>query len=544
MPSDPENRQQGRTEARMEELNLNDHHGDGLSAHTLRDLLTIVFRHRRLMVISFLGILSAAIFAAVLEPNRYAAVMKILVKRERVDPVVTAEASALPQFALAVTEEEMNSEVELLKSRDLLERVVLACDLQHQSDSAWSKVLPAVTSRRKAMSPEKDTRIPKAVRTLEKALTMEVLKKTNLIAVHYQSSDPKLAAQVLTELSNLYLEKHLEMHRPPGAFDFFQQQTKEYRKGLTDAEERLVDFTHGGAVVSAKLEKEVALQKVAEFDATLRQTQASIAETQQRIHALQEQTVSIPARMVTQVRNADDAMLLSQLRANLLTLELKRTELLGKFDPSYRPVQEIETQIAQTRAALAVAEKSQLHEETSDRDPTHEWSRGELAKAKADLAGLQARAQATALTVQSYRANARSLERNEVVQDDLIRTVKATEENYLLYRRKQEEARISDALDRRRIINVAIAEAATVPSLPSSHRSLTLVMGLLLAIAASMGLAFGSDYLDPTFRTPEEMTSFLNIPVLAAMPQNGKNGKNAKNGVQAKNGNGVTTHVP
>ena len=63
-------------------------------------------------------------------------------------------------------------------------------------------------------------------------------------------------------------------------------------------------------------------------------------------------------------------------------------------------------------------------------------------------------------------------------------------------------------------------------------------------IAASMGLAFGSDYLDPTFRTPEEMTSFLNIPVLAAMPQNGKNGKNAKNGVQAKNGNGVTTHVP
>ncbi len=193
--------------------------------------------------------------------------MKILVKRERVDPVVTAEASALPQFALAVTEEEMNSEVELLKSRDLLEKVVLACDLQRQSDSAWSKAVAAVSSRTNAMSPEKDMRIAKAVRTLEKALTIEVLKKTNLIAVHYESPDPKLAAQVLTELSNLYLEKHLEVHRPPGAFDFFQQQTKEYRKGLTDAEERLVDFTHGGAVVSAKLEKEVALQKVAEFDA-------------------------------------------------------------------------------------------------------------------------------------------------------------------------------------------------------------------------------------------------------------------------------------
>jgi uncharacterized protein involved in exopolysaccharide biosynthesis len=524
----------------MEELNL----GNSGGAHTLtlRDLLAIAFRHRRLVVISFLGILSGSILVAAFQPNRYSAGMKILVKRERVDPVVTAEASALPQFALAVTEEQMNSEVELLKSRDLLEKVVLACELQRPSDSAWSKVVAAVNSRMKDMSPEeKDTRIPTAVRMLEKTLTIEVLRKTNLIAVHYESPDPRLAAQVLTELSNLYLEKHLEVHRPPGAFDFFQQQTKEYRKGLTDAEERLVDFTHGGAAISAKLEKEVALQKVAEFDATLRQTQAAIAETQQRIHALQEQMVSIPARMVTQVRNADDAMLLSQLRANLLTLELKRTELLGKFEPSYRPVQEIETQIAQTRAALAVAEKSQLHEETTDRDPTHEWTREELAKAKADLAGLQARAQATALTVQSYRVNARLLERNEVVQDDLIRTVKATEENYLLYRRKEEEARISDALDRRRIINVAIAEAATVPSLPSSHRSLTLVMGLLLATAVSLGLAFGSDYLDPTFRTPDEMTSFLNIPVLAAMPQNGKNGKN---GVHGKNGNSVTTHVP
>jgi uncharacterized protein involved in exopolysaccharide biosynthesis len=523
-----------------EELNLSNHDGNGARSPTLRDLLAISFRHRRLLVLSFSGVLLGAILAAVLQPNRYEAGMKILVKRERVDPVVTAEASALPQFALGVTEEEMNSEVELLKSRDLLEKVVLACDLQHQNQSysAWSRVLAAISEHTKATRPERDMKIPRAVRTLEKVLVVEVVKKTNLIAVQYESPDPTLAARVLTALTNLYLEKHLEVHRPPGAFDFFQQETQKFSKGLTEAEARLVDFTHGGAVVSAKLEKEVALQKLAEFDATLHQTQAAIAETQQRIHVLQEQTVSIPRRMVTQVRNADDGILLSQLRTNLLTLELKRTELLGKFEPSYRPVQELEAQIAQTRAALAVAEKSQLHEETTDRDPTHEWARGELAKAKADLAGLQARAQATALTVRSYRANARSLEQNEVIQDDLIRTVKATEGDYLLYLRKEEEARISDALDRRRIINVAIAEAATVPSLPSNHRSLTLLFGLLLAALTSVGLAFVSEYVDPTFRTPDEVRSFLNIPVLATMPQNGKNGVNGKHGA-----NGVATHV-
>jgi capsular polysaccharide biosynthesis protein len=63
-----------------------------------------------------------------------------------------------------------------------------------------------------------------------------------------------------------------------------------------------------------------------------------------------------------------------------------------------------------------------------------------------------------------------------------------------------------------------------VPSLPSNHRTSTALMGVLLASFMSVGLAFGSEYLDPTFRTPDEVTSFLNIPVLAAMPREKKNG--------------------
>ena len=509
----------------MEEPNLSNHIGDGARSPTLRDLLAIVFLYRRVMMISFFGILGGSILAAVLQPHQYQAEMKILVKRERVDPIVTSETSSQSQFAPEVTEEQINSEVELLKSRDLLEKIVLGCDLlQQQKDSAWSRALAAISVQTRTRTPETDARIARAVLKLQSELKVEVVKRTNLISVIYESPDPELAARVLNTLANLYLEKHVAVHRPPGAFDFFQQETQQYRKGLTDDEARLVDFTHGGTVVSAQLEKEVALQKLAEFDSTRRLTDAAIAETEQRIGVLRKQAVSIPTRMVTQVRNLDDATLLSQLRSNLLTLELKRTELLEKFEPTYRPVQEVETEIAQTRATLAAAEKSQLHEETTDRDPTYEWVREELAKANTDLAGLRARAKATALSVQAYQQNARSLEQKEVVQNDLIRTVKATEENYLLYLRKEEEARISDALDRRRILNVAIAEAATVPSLPSNHRSSTVLVGLLLAILTSVGVAFGSEYLDPTFRTPDEVASFLNLPVLAALQQHSKNG--------------------
>jgi uncharacterized protein involved in exopolysaccharide biosynthesis len=203
-----------------------------------------------------------------------------------------------------------------------------------------------------------------------------------------------------------------------------------------------------------------------------------------------------------------------------LTLELKRIELLGTFQPSYPPVREVEKQIAETRAAIAASEKMPLVEETTDRDPTYEWVRSELAKAKSELATLQARATASAQTLQTYREKTRRLDRVEFVQQDLMRDAKLAEQNYMVYFRKQEEARISGALDRQRIMNVAIAEAATVPFLPSGPpRLLILILGGILASLVSVGSALALDYWDPSFRTPQEVEAFLEIPVAAAMPK-------------------------
>jgi uncharacterized protein involved in exopolysaccharide biosynthesis len=492
----------------------------------LRELVAIGFRRRRLMAICFWGAVLGATLVAIAQPSRFTSEMKIMVKRERVDPVVTPAVSSAPQFAPEVTEEELNSEVELLKTRDLLEKVVLACGLQNQADVTpsqrlLSKALALIGTYAGAKR-NPDQQLSRAVDSLQKKLSIEVMKKTNLLIVTYESSNPQSSARVLNSLAELYLQKHLDVHRPPGAVDFFHQQSQQFHNRLDEAQARLSNFNRQADVISSQLEKDSALQKRTEFESTLKQTEGSIAETEQRIGNLEKQVTSIPTRMVTQVRKLDDGPLLSQVRTNLLTLELKRTELLQKFEPTYRPVRELEAQISQTRAALEESEKAQLHEETIDRDPTNLMLSGDLAKAKADLAGLRARAEATVRTVEMYGQSARSLDSKEITQNDLLRTVKAEEERYLLYLRKEEEARISEALDRKRIINVAIAEAAIMPAFPSNHRSLTMLVGLLLASVISFGMAWSSEYLDPTFRTPDEVRSFLNISVLAALPKNDK----------------------
>ncbi|HZP02742.1 MAG TPA: Wzz/FepE/Etk N-terminal domain-containing protein [Terriglobia bacterium] len=478
---------------------------------TLRDIVAAGFRHRRLLIVAFAGVFLGVIIFGLLF-TQYEAEMKILVRRERQDPVVTPAAEGVTQSLSApnVSEEELNSEVELLKSRDLLEKVVTACGL-HQSDKAsfWSNLTSWLQDERLA--------IPKATRRLEKKLQIDVMKKTNLIAVTYKSRDPELAARVLTTLADLYLEKHLAVHRPPGAFDFFQKQADQYKKDLAAAEARLAKFDSEQDVAAAVLERDTAVQKLAEFEATARETRSAIAETEQRIRTLQAQMAASAPRMTTQVRT--NSTLLQGLKSTLLTLELRRSELLAKFEPSYRPVQEVATQIAQTRAAIAEAEKSPPTDETTDRDPTYEWLRGELAKATADLTALKARASVTARNINAYREDARKADQKALLQQDLLRTAKAQEESYLLYLRKKEEARISDALDQKRIVNVVIAEAATVPALPVYSAWWYVLIGGLLGSMASIGSVMISERLDPTFRTPDEVETVLNMPVLASFPK-------------------------
>jgi uncharacterized protein involved in exopolysaccharide biosynthesis len=502
----------------MERTNFDSPDNERIPSSTLRDLMRVAFRHRQLVTLCFFGVLAGAILAAIVLPEQYEARMKILVKHERVDPVVMSESNisfATPQLSnQPVTEEDINSEVELITSRDLLEKVVETCGLDARP-SFWDFLHPNAAA-------EKDLRIARAVRQLDNKLKVEPVKKSNMIEVRYASPDPLLSARVLTTLADGYLVKHLAVNRPPGAFSFFQQQAEQYQKELIEAEARLADFSrdqkHGA--VSPQIQRDLVLQKTNEFEATLRQTQASIAQTRERIRALEALAAATPSRLTTADRKFDNSQLLQQLKSSLLTLELQRTELLNKFEPSYRLVQQVEAQIAQTRAAIAAAEKAPLREETTDRNPTYQYVDQALAQARADLASYEAQAVATTRIVRDYRSSALLLDQKEIEQQDLIRTAKSDEANYLLYLNKREEARISDALDDRRIVNVAIAEAATAPALPVHSRSLFAMLGILFAVLVSVGAAFAADYFDTSFRTADEVEAFLNTPVLAAMPNN------------------------
>jgi uncharacterized protein involved in exopolysaccharide biosynthesis len=475
---------------------------------TLRDIIALLFRQRWRMLAAFVLVVVAVAVSGVWIP-KYEAQMKILTLRQRSDAMVTSSANAPSQYSNdQVSEEDLNSEVELLNSDDLLRKVVLTTGLAAQSGSSSDG--------------GSTVSVAEAVRKLSKDLKIEPIRKTNVISVSYDARDPKIAEEVLRALSAAYMEKHLELHRSSGEFKFFDQQTDQYKQGLNQAQQKLTDFTKGTGVVSAELERNSALQQANAFDSTARQARTTMLETEQRVRALQAELQSIKPRMTTVVRNSDNPQLLQQLKSTLLNLQLKRTELLTKYEPTYRLVQEVDQQVADANNAIAAEETKPIHDESSDQNPDYQWVQAELTKAQADLSGLKARAAAAAAVAAKYHSQAQSLDQSMVTQQNLLQDAKTQEDNYLLYQHKREEARISNALDQGGILNVALAEQPVVPALPKRSPLSIALLTLLLAGAFSLSTAFALDFMDPTFRTPDELAGYLGVPVLAALPRGGE----------------------
>jgi uncharacterized protein involved in exopolysaccharide biosynthesis len=482
---------------------------------TMRDLVTPMFRHRRLTTLAFcITVLVSSAIAWGWAARYYVASMQVLVEQDRSDPTITTAQTATAPAIKALTSDQISSEVALLQGQDMLRSVAATCDLATAKPGLLDVFLPQDPERRQA------ARLETAALKLGRALSVEAEKNSDVINVKYgKTGDPRKPACVLQTLSSLYLGKHLQLRRPPGSTDFFTQEAEKYQKALTDSEARLTDFSRTSGVADPDDLRSDMAQQVAGIEASLYQTKQAIAGDQQRIANVQQQINATPTRSATTQTLNSASVLLQDLGVSLLAAENNRSQLLMKFDPSYPLAREADQEVAKTQEALGQAENTKYVNETTDRDPTYELLREDLAKTQADLAAQQAAEKSLTSGVRSMNMQMVDLDVNAVQRGALLREAKADEANYLLYIEKREQERASDALDKKSIADVAIAVPAVVPALPAYSPILVTLAGFILAIFVAVAAGFVADHLDSSFRTPAEVADVLNMPVLACMPR-------------------------
>ena len=476
------------------------------SALSLRRAAEVLFRHKALVVTAFLMTALATATVVMLLPSRYEARMKILVKNTRADVVVTPERTEGTRSEAGVTEAQVNSEIELFAGKDSLERIALDCGLVEHTDGRHGREFAPVD-------------IERAVRQLEKDLSIAPIKKANLIEVTYVSRLPDRAAAVLRRAGELYLEKHLRLHRPPGAYEFFRQQAERYESELGGAEADLAGFQRRMNIVSIEEQKQLDLRRASEAETKLVEVQSSLDDTADRIRIVKEQLRTIEPRVVTQSRALPNQYATERLSTMLVELNNKRTELLTKFKADDRRVREYDKMISDTSAALEKAKGQTSTEQATDLNPLRQQLQSELARLEMDEAGLRARGASLAAQAGEVHQKLAQLDGASVAHADLSRGVKTAEENYQLYSRKRDEARIADALDERKITNVAIAEEPRIPALPTRpNRSANLLLGLCFAMFVGVTSAFCAEFFRETVLTPQELERATGVSVLATVP--------------------------
>jgi uncharacterized protein involved in exopolysaccharide biosynthesis len=396
-----------------------------------------------------------------------------------------------------------------------LEFVVVECGLAKASP-------PSLLQRLKLKeAPQNEAgRIEQATEKLGKDLVITPVKKANIIEITYASTSPQTAATVLAKLDELYLQKRMRLHRPAGTYEFFKAQADAAEQQLRAAERELSAFQQQMSVVSPGQQKDLTVQKMTELKSKLLETEAFLNEVNERIARLEQQMRTLQPRIVTQSRARPNQYSAERLNTMLVELQNKRTELLTKFKPTDRLVREIDQQIQTTRAALEKATSQTATEQATDLNPLRQTLDTELARARVDQAGAVSRRASLAAQVQEYERRLLSLEGGTAQYQDLTRRVKEAEENYQLYQKKQEEARITDELDQNKITNVSMAEAPVQAQLASRpNRPLNLVLGLFLGLIVSVASVVAAEFFRESVQTARELEGLTGMPVLAMVPR-------------------------
>jgi uncharacterized protein involved in exopolysaccharide biosynthesis len=244
-----------------------------------------------------------------------------------------------------------------------------------------------------------------------------------------------------------------------------------------------------------------------------------LTEATHRLSANEQQLGDIPARQNTQERAIPNQYSIEQLNTLLAQLQNKHTELLAKYLPGDRLVEENEQQIANTSAALHDARTNISRENSTDVNPVWQQVNSALAQTRTELQALRGKRTSLSSQIAQLESQLASVEGSTVDFSTLHRKVAELENNYQLYSQKRDEAQISDAMDEHKLLNVAVAQAPTLSYIPYRPKPvLDIALGTFTAIFLGCCFVFFAEMSRDTVANAQELEAISRYPVLATVP--------------------------
>lgn len=432
-------------------------------------------------------------------------------------------------------ENEINSELSILESRDLAEKVVdiFGPDIFLNGSPPSDTDTPRVKFRRFIKNSIKWPFVKlsqlhgkggerlmaagkrdAAILIVMNDLRVQTEKDSNIISITFQADNPKLARNVLTTLIDLYLDKHINAYRTRGSFEFFSKQHGILKATLTRTEQKLTNMKKQLGLMPSR---DILLEQTATIEGELNKTESDLAASSANITVFTRKLGHIPQTLVASESTGMPNSARDVLVQRLNDLTLKEHELLSTFLEQSIPVIEIRKQIAEAKSLLAKTNASR--QVTTSINVSYQQIQVTLIKEEALSSALEAK---EAILRKQLADAAEQLKRVTDIESQMAmlqRELDIQDAGYRKYSQSMEQARIDNALQLDKISNISLIQPPTYELIPVRPRKLlNIAMGLFVSIFGGICLAYLAEFIEHTFNRPEDVEECLHVPTLATLP--------------------------
>lgn len=513
-----------------------------LPEKTLRDIFYVLFRHKRKMLLFFLTVMVTVTLGTISISKIYKSDAKLMIRLGR-ESVTLDPTAAIGQIVNIDRDRvgEINSELEIITSQELAEKVVDAIGVETlqtgytESDSPAAKLthnLKKITkfpfvvlgklinfmryigvSEKIKQLQERD----RVIKSLIEDIKVEVVEKSNIILLSYEDKSPQLAHNVLAKLIDFYLDKHMSLHRNSGSFQFFIEQKEKLQKAIEQLDNNIKTFKNTTGFSSLEEQRTISLEMIGDLQREIQKTESDLTASLAQIKTLESALSGLPKELITEKTTGIPLSSKEELRKRLHDLRLEEQRLLTTFTEDSIPVIEIRRQVREVQSLLdEEADKDQV---TKGINVSHQQIQLTLMTEKGVLSALQAKTETLRDQLSKAQDELKILNSIEGQLDQMQREKEILETNYQKYSESLEQARIDNELEADKISNVSIVQPATLPVKHDRPRKLlNLAIGLFVGIFGAIALGFCVEYLDHSFKRPEDIDERLNLPTLVSIP--------------------------
>jgi uncharacterized protein involved in exopolysaccharide biosynthesis len=469
----------------------------------LRDILTVLMKYKRRILIVFWGtVVTVAIGSFLMKPiyESQATLMVKMGREHMYRPEVGSTGPAISYDQNRI----MESEIQILSSRDLTEGVLIKLG----AESLYPDI---------ADSPPKNmTLLEAAIEEMQQNLSFTTVKDSNVIKIKFQHPSAEASAQVVNQLTELLMEKHLKIFSNPQA-SFLAKQASVYQEKLEASQLHLQKFKRRNGLSSLKEETQLLLEQRRDLDSSLKNAQHQKQGLLSKVESLKKQIVDIP-RQISLASVAERQGVIDGLKTNLLELRLKEQNLSTKFKDTSRLITDIRNEITTVAKFLHEQESNLTDKVTTGKNPVYQEVEIGILRTESELSSLTTQIEEIKSQVQQLDLKLSKLDQLEKELGGLQLKVDSDQSNYRMYLAKVEEAEVSERMDQLKMANLRIIQPASIPTKPvKPKKALNILLGLIVGLIGGITSAFLSAYMQEGYSRPEEVSRDLGVPVLVSI---------------------------